>query len=179
MFKNTNIKQIFVLLFFGSLSVIILYGLLTHPENLNMNGNIVAIVLFLYFSIRLLFITGNMKDDKVIFKTHVQPLIEERICPFCKSNHFVNETTKVGYRKPHLYIAYKIFWIEWRRTVDELSVWLPICEECRRRYFMFFKIKLFKRFGLDPSYRVLKIKQGCFRGIRYPLEEWNFKESNQ
>jgi hypothetical protein len=178
MFSRFNIKQVIFLLFGGALSVLTLSGLFSSIETSVRIQSLILGLLFLYWTARLIYIAADPDNDRVILKSQAESSVAKGLCPFCRINRSANHSLKIGYRKPHLFIAHKILWIESWRSFDESYIHLPICQRCEENYFERFRFKLFARAGLDFSFRVLQMKRGYFRGLRFPLESWNIQQTS-
>lgn len=178
MFKRLNLKQM-ILFILAILILIEIVAILRSTSRLSTIFETLVIGGFvLYCTLRLFYITAEPDDSEVKLKPRARSALMKGLCPFCGTNPYRNEMLKVGYRKPHLSFAYKIFWIEWNKTFDELSIRLPICENCKKKFLALRKLKIFARVGLDRSFHVLPTKRGYFRGLLFSLESWNIKEKN-
>lgn len=179
MFKRINSSQFIVLI----LDVLILFSMIAsilyfHPMSAKIT---MAFILgfFLYWTLRYYWIIADPENNVVLIKSEAQFSIIKGLCPFCHENHFADDVLRVGYRRPQLdYFAYKILWIEWKDSLNELTESLPICERCKKKYLFLCKFKLFARVGLDRSYYVLERKIGYFRGRRFPFESWNIQKAD-
>jgi hypothetical protein len=178
MLKRLNLKQIILFI----LAVLILIEIITILRSTSrlstIFGTLVLGGFILYCTLRLFYITAEPDDSEIQLKPRARSALMKGFCPFCRTNPYGHEMLKVGYRKPHLSFAYKIFWIEWNKKFDELSIRLPICENCKKRFLALRKLKIFARVGLDRSYHVLPTKRGYFRGLLFSLESWNIKAKN-
>jgi hypothetical protein len=136
--------------------------------------SIIFIILSAYFIVRFIWLLSVSQQEGIIFKKQTIENINSSICPLCGKNNFTNALLTIGYRKRrYSNFDYRVFYIKYSVSSEELSYKINICSTCRDEYLRISKSKLLFLFYPNPSKKVLKRKAGYSRGIKFPFEEWN------
>ncbi len=127
-----------------------------------------------YIFVRFLWILGTETDDEISYKKSAIRNINKGICPLCGFNQASDSFLEIGYRKRKWSdFLYKVYYIKYSTRIIELTTKVKICDPCRQKYLKVSKSKFLFLFNINPSIKLLKIRYGYLRGIKFPFEEWN------
>jgi hypothetical protein len=179
MLKHPNIKQIIVLVMGGTISLVFLLSLFYGPTGI-IPFSLLMTALTVYLTLRETWILAAPVDNAVLIKPEAEAAMTKGLCPFCHTNPSSHQKLRVGYRKAKLtHFAYRVVWVEYAVSMNELTSQLPICDHCANTYSFLRYFKMFARFGLDRSYLVLRRKPGYFRGRTFPFEKGNLQRTQE
>ncbi|MFZ1082944.1 MAG: hypothetical protein WAO19_13580 [Candidatus Kryptoniota bacterium] len=134
-----------------------------------------------YLTLRLVWIMAEPTDASVSLKPRASTAQLRGLCPICGKNQRGHKTLTVGYRKP-TQMALHLGGIDplmlGEGLVDDVHLFVQICERCARRIGYISKLGFLAPVGLDRSFRVLRRKPGYLRGLRHPFELSNIKTAN-
>ncbi len=169
-----NIKQILTFIFIAPM-LFALYSSFQISQNIQaVIFQIIFDLLAFYIFIRFLWILGNETTYEISFKKSALKNINESICPLCGLSNVSDSFLEIGYRKRKWSdFLYKVFYIKYSTRIVELTTKIKICESCKQKYLLVSKSKLLSLFHINPSIKLLKIRYGYLRGIKFPFEEWN------
>ena len=139
-----------------------------------------TIAYIVYLTLRLAWIMATPRDESVSLKPRASAAKEKGLCCVCGKNPQGSRTLKVGYRKPteralNFQVVDALYFGE--GLADDIQVFVPICDDCFRRYMFLSKLRFFSLLGLDRSFRVLEKKPGYVRGLRYPFDPANIRSA--
>ena len=124
-----NFKQIIIFLLFVIFSINFFEAIFGEEDHFYI-FTLIIYLLFLYTSFRLFWLLATPLDNKIIYKNDIQKVIPKGICPLCKSNFISSNMLKIGYRKRHWAIDYRIIYIRYATSCSELFTRIYICNEC-------------------------------------------------
>jgi len=124
------------------------------------------------------FLNFNFNPPKVIsgedFTEQAIQNIMRDICPLCGKNKSTNALLSIGYRRrSYSDFEYRVFYIKYKVSKEELSYKINICAPCGNEYLKICKSRILFLFHQNPSKKVLQGKPGYIRGIKFPFEKWN------
>jgi hypothetical protein len=129
MFKRINSGQFILLIFVAIIFISMIASVLYFHSFSAIIAMMCILGFIMYWMLRHYWIIADPENDVILIKTEAKSSITKGVCPFCNENHFVDDVLRVGYRRPQLdYFAYKILWIEWKDSLNELTASIPISE---------------------------------------------------
>jgi len=171
-----NIKQLFATILLLPIIILLFISLSSLYNIFSLIFYSLFIFLISYIIIRFIWVLGEPVNKDIKYKPIPYKLFKNGICPFCGHRKYSQKKLKIGYKKKYWEIHYRVFYIKYSTSFNQLDECINICSKCERRYLFYSKYKIFSLFSKNPSNKALKRKIGYTRGLRFPFEPWNIIE---